>query len=156
MKDRHIINDLIVKDLDKYEDARGWLLELFRKDDVDEKYLPVMGYISMTKPGVTRGPHEHISQSDLFCFTGPSTFQVYLWDNRLDSETFGNHDFFLAGEKNPLMIIVPPGVVHAYKNIGNTNGLVINCPNRLYKGEGKNEPVDEIRHEDTDSKFKVR
>jgi len=25
---------------------------------------------------------------------------------------------------------------------------VINCPNRLYAGEGRREPVDEIRHED--------
>ena len=25
---------------------------------------------------------------------------------------------------------------------------VINCPNRLYMGEDKGEPIDEIRHED--------
>jgi dTDP-4-dehydrorhamnose 3,5-epimerase len=26
--------------------------------------------------------------------------------------------------------------------------MVINCPNRLYLGDGKSGPVDEIRHED--------
>jgi len=26
--------------------------------------------------------------------------------------------------------------------------MVINCPNRLYMGEDKREPIDEIRHED--------
>jgi dTDP-4-dehydrorhamnose 3,5-epimerase len=31
---------------------------------------------------------------------------------------------------------------------------VFNSPNRLYKGPGRNEPVDEIRHEDqADSPF---
>jgi dTDP-4-dehydrorhamnose 3,5-epimerase len=27
-------------------------------------------------------------------------------------------------------------------------GIVFNCPNRLYKGPGYKDPVDEIRHED--------
>ncbi|RJQ49085.1 MAG: dTDP-4-dehydrorhamnose 3,5-epimerase, partial [Nitrospiraceae bacterium] len=39
-------------------------------------------------------------------------------------------------------------IVHAYKNIGIVDGLVINLPDRLYKGWGKTEPVDEIRYED--------
>jgi dTDP-4-dehydrorhamnose 3,5-epimerase len=26
--------------------------------------------------------------------------------------------------------------------------MVINCPNQLFMGEGKKEPIDEIRHED--------
>jgi dTDP-4-dehydrorhamnose 3,5-epimerase len=45
------------------------------------------------------------------------------------------------------VVIVPPGVVHGYRNIGDQAGLVVNLPNRLYKGQGRSEPVDEIRHE---------
>jgi dTDP-4-dehydrorhamnose 3,5-epimerase len=44
-------------------------------------------------------------------------------------------------------VIVPPGVVHAYRNVGTIAGWVFNAPNRLYAGPGKREPVDEIRHE---------
>jgi dTDP-4-dehydrorhamnose 3,5-epimerase len=52
------------------------------------------------------------------------------------------------------MVIVPPGVVHAYKNVGIENGLVFNAPDRLYAGEGKKSPVDEVRHEEVeDSPF---
>lgn len=54
----------------------------------------------------------------------------------------------LVGVDNPMAVTIPAGVVHAYKNVGNVAGWVINCPNRLYAGEGKKEPVDEIRHED--------
>ena len=45
-------------------------------------------------------------------------------------------------------LVVPAGVVHAYQNVGQGQGIVFNAPNRLYKGEGKKEPVDEMRHED--------
>jgi dTDP-4-dehydrorhamnose 3,5-epimerase len=54
----------------------------------------------------------------------------------------------VAGEENPLAVIVPKGVAHGYKNVGTVDGMVINCPNRLYMGQGKKEPIDEIRHED--------
>jgi dTDP-4-dehydrorhamnose 3,5-epimerase len=52
-----------------------------------------------------------------------------------------------AGEDVPRVLIIPPGVVHAYKNIGDRPGMVLNFPNRLYAGTGKTSPVDEIRHE---------
>jgi dTDP-4-dehydrorhamnose 3,5-epimerase len=45
-------------------------------------------------------------------------------------------------------LVVPVGVVHAYKNVGSEQGIVFNAPNRLYKGSGRKDPVDEIRHED--------
>ena len=62
-----------------FNDSRGWLAELFRNDLIDPKFQPQMAYVSMTRPGVERGPHEHVDQADYFCFIGPSTFRVYLW-----------------------------------------------------------------------------
>ncbi len=54
-----------------------------------------------------------------------------------------------VGADNPTAVIIPKGVVHAYKNVSvNEKGVVINCPNRLFMGEGKLEEIDEIRHED--------
>jgi dTDP-4-dehydrorhamnose 3,5-epimerase len=50
---------------------------------------------------------------------------------------------------------VPPGVVHAYRNVGDDDAFVLNFPDRLYAGKNKAEPVDEIRHEETDSEFKL-
>ena len=44
--------------------------------------------------------------------------------------------------------VVPPGIIHAYKNVSTQVGVVFNGPNRLYAGHGRAEPVDEIRHED--------
>lgn len=150
------IADVIVYKLKKYHDERGWLAELFRHDELPEEFYPAMSYISITRPGIARGPHEHRDQADLFCFIGPSTFRLKLWDNRPDSATYLNTMTLDAGEENPLAVVVPKGVVHGYKNIGRVDGMVINCPNRLYMGEGKKEPVDEIRHEaDAASPFQM-
>jgi dTDP-4-dehydrorhamnose 3,5-epimerase len=134
--------------LKKFHDARGWLCELFRHDELDPAFHPVMAYLSVTLPGVARGPHEHVDQADLFAFIGPSTFKVYLWDNRRDAASFQVFQSDEVGIDKPMALIIPPGVVHAYKNVGNEPGLVVNCPNRLYKGQGRTQPVDEIRHED--------
>jgi dTDP-4-dehydrorhamnose 3,5-epimerase len=142
------IHDVVARPLAKFLDERGWLAELFRSDELAQPLMPVMAYISMTQPGVARGPHEHIDQTDYFCFIGPSNFKVYLWDSRKDSPTCGIRQVIYAGADSPFMVIVPPGVVHAYRNIGCENGIVFNAPNRLYAGEGKREPVDEIRHEE--------
>ena len=150
------INGVVVRELKKYTDRRGWLMELFRHDELDQEFFPVMTYLSMTSPGVARGPHEHVDQADYFCFIGPSTFRLYLWDNRADSSTYGLKATYDLGEKTPAAVIVPKGVVHAYKNIGAGDGIVFNAPNRLYAGEGRRDPVDEIRHEDdTDSPFQL-
>ena len=143
------IADCSVAPLKKFHDERGWLAEFFRHDELESESYPAMGYISLTKPGVARGPHEHVDQSDLFVFFS-GTFRLFLWDARHGSPTFGVRHVVDLGERNPASVIVPPGVVHAYRNIGESEALIINCPNRLYAGWGKSEPVDEIRHEDRD------
>jgi dTDP-4-dehydrorhamnose 3,5-epimerase len=141
------INGVVVRQLARSADSRGWLTELFRKDDLDPEFEPAMSYISSTVPGVTRGPHEHVDQADLFCFLGPSNFKLRMWDNRSDSTTFGCVQTLVVGQDNPASVLVPKGVIHAYQNVGDVDGIVINCPNRLYAGSNKKEAVDEIRHE---------
>ncbi len=151
------IHDVVIYPLKKYVDERGWLAELFRQDEIAEEFYPVMAYISVTEPLVQRGPHEHVDQADLFCFIGSGNFKLRLWDNRPDSPTYRNMMTLYVGADNPHAVIIPKGVVHAYKNISKTEkGIVLNFPNRLYMGKGKKEKVDEIRHEDDpNSVFKM-
>jgi dTDP-4-dehydrorhamnose 3,5-epimerase len=143
------IRDVVAYPLKKFADERGWLAELFRHDEIDAEFYPAMAYISVTEPNTKRGPHEHVEQADLFCFIGTGNFKLRMWDNRADSPTFRNVLTMYVGENNPTAVIVPKGVVHAYRNESESEkGVVINCPNRLYMGEGKREEIDEIRHED--------
>lgn len=141
------IEGIVIKDLRKYSDERGWLCELFRQDEMDVPYYPVMSYLSMSKPAIVRGPHEHVEQADLFVFLGPGNFKITLWDNRKSSTTYWHKMEFIAGEGDTRSVLVPPGVVHAYQNVSESEGAVLNFPNQLFMGEGKKFPVDEIRHE---------
>lgn len=147
------IPGVLVRSLKRFADARGWLMELFRDDELPDGFRPAMGYLSVTKPGVARGPHEHVDQTDGFAFLS-GRYRLFLWENRpghspakLELE---------VGEANPVLVLVPPGVVHAYRNEGESEAFVLNVPNRLYAGRGRAEPVDEIRHEaDPASPFRL-
>ena len=142
------IKDVVVYELKRYYDDRGWLAELFRHDDLDEEFYPTMSYISFTNPGVQRGPHEHVDQADLFCFIGPSTFNIRLWDNRPDSPTYNHMMSLFVGDRRS-------------KSGGRSERRRSRLPERRrdrwhgdqlpepsVHGRRQTEPIDEIRHED--------
>ena len=148
------IEGVVLDKLIKFSDERGFLVETFRKDNLPGDLQPMMSYASYTRPGISRGPHEHKKQTDIFCFIGPGNFRTMLWDNRKESKTYGYYIEIIGGEDNPIRVIVPPGIVHGYKNISKeVDGMVLNYPDKLYRGWGKKEEVDEIRHEDKEDEF---
>ncbi len=150
------IDGVEVVELKMYEDVRGYLIETYRSDEIPGGVKPTMSYISVTQPGKSRGPHEHVHQTDVFSFPGPGDFKLSLWDNRPGSLTYGNSREYKLGEARPATVIVPPGVVHGYSNVSEKPAMVLNYPDKLYRGEGKREEVDEIRHEDeADSPFRL-
>jgi len=143
-------------EIPKFEDGRGWLMELFRSDELE--FMPEMAYVSQTLPGVMRGPHEHAEQTDFFVFIGPGDFELHLWGppgNWIAPAARGGpkqlpdlHEIHEVGESRPRAVVVPPGVIHGYKCVSEASGIVFNAPDALYAGPGKMYPVDEIRHED--------
>jgi dTDP-4-dehydrorhamnose 3,5-epimerase len=149
-----MIKDVKIKRLKVYFDQRGWLSEIYRQDQTS--FRPKMSYVSQTKPGIWRGPHEHKKQSDFFIFlTGK--FKLYLWENRRGKKNYRRLQTVVVGGKNPSSVLIPPGVVHAYQCISKTPGLIINLPDKLFMGQGRKQKVDEVRWEtDPDSPFKVR
>ena len=148
------IEEVEVIPLQMHMDERGSLVETFRIDTLPEGLRPAMSYVSYTKPGVGRGPHEHMQQSDIFSFIGPGNFKIYLWDNREHSKSYGKRMILFGGLDNPIAVVIPPGVVHAYRNISRAErGMVLNYPDKLYAGWHKKDPVDEIRHEESEDIF---
>jgi dTDP-4-dehydrorhamnose 3,5-epimerase len=141
------IEGVMCRSINSHIDPRGWLMEIYRQDELPVEFHPVMAYVSETLPDVVRGPHEHRYQADNFAFVGPGDFYLYLWDIRAESPTYGKRMKCLVGQSNRATVLVPPGVVHAYKNVSEVSGWVINLPNQLYAGEGRKENVDEIRYE---------
>lgn len=68
--------------------------------------------------------HYHEKQDDLWFFpTGHA--QVVLYDLREDSETKGETDVYYMGEDNPMLLLIPKGVAHGYRVLGETPLTII-------------------------------
>ena len=78
-----------------------------------------------------------------------------MWDNRPESKTYRVRQ--IIDIESPRIVVVPPMVVHAYKNTSWSEiGVVMNIPDKLYAGVNKSEPVDEVRFEsDPSSPFRI-
>ncbi len=113
---------VLIRELKRFHDSRGWLTELFRDDELPDDFRPVMSYLSVTLPGVARGPHEHVHQTDGFAFIDGS-YVLYLWENRPGKSAEPVQ--LQVGSENPILVLVPPGVVHAYKNVGDREAFVL-------------------------------
>ena len=141
---------VVIKEITTIIDSRGYLTELYRLDE--DNYQSAMAYESWTKPGKIRGPHEHTNQTDFFIFPGPGNFVLFLWDNRPELRTFGQQQKLIVGSRNSVKVLIPPGIVHGYKAIGQEKARCLNFPDKLYKKEA----IDEIRWEENPgSPFKI-
>ena len=126
-----MIEGVKTKNLRVIPDERGWLMEILRCDeDLFEKFGQV--YISTAYPEVVKAWHLHRKQKDNFtCING--MVKVVLYDVRKNSPTHGELNEFFIGEKNPLLISIPPNVYHGYKAIGKDTAFCLNVPNNPYK-----------------------
>ena len=69
----------------------------------------------------------------LFVVSGLVTLVVF--DGRKDSPTFGQLNEFTVSERSPGLLIVSPSLYHGWKNIGTSEAIIINMPDRMYDYE---------------------
>lgn len=124
------IDGVKVKSLRLIPDERGWLMEILRSDDEDYQAFGQV-YVTVAYPGVVKAWHYHKKQTDHFAVVA-GTAKVALYDGRDGSPTKGAVMEVFTGERNPLLIIIPPGVMHGFKAIGGGPAHLINVPTELY------------------------
>lgn len=93
---------------------------------------------ALSYPGTIKAFHFHRQQTDLWVPMA-GMFQVALVDLRTDSPSFGAKNTIYLGELRPWQVLIPPGVGHGYKVIGDRSGLLIYITNHFY------DPQDEGR-----------
>jgi dTDP-4-dehydrorhamnose 3,5-epimerase len=87
---------------------------------------------------VVKAWHYHERQVDHFvCVRGMA--KVVLYDPREDSPSHGLLNEFFMGERNPLLLQIPPLVYHGFKCIGEEAALIINIPTEVYRYEAPDE-----------------
>lgn len=125
-----MIDGVETKKLRVIPDERGWLMEILRNDDeIYNQFGQV--YITTAYPEVVKAWHMHKKQTDNFtCIHG--MMKVALYDARTDSPTYQELNEFFIGEKNPMLISVPPFVYHGFKGIGTDTAYFISVPTLPY------------------------
>ncbi len=125
-----MIDGVVVKELKRFCDERGYFLEVLRDDD---EMLEVFGQTSFTMsyPGVIKAFHWHRRQDDLW-FVAAGTAQIVLHDIREDSGTRGQTQVIYAGEDVPVLVLIPRGVAHGYRVLGSKPLALFYHTNRSY------------------------
>lgn len=132
-----MIEGVKTKKLRVIPDERGWLMEILRNDDeLYEKFGQV--YLTTAYPGIVKAWHYHKKQTDNFtCIRG--MMKVALYDEREGSPTRGEINEFFIGDKNALLISVPPGIWHGFKAIGGETAYFLSVPTEHYNYEKPDE-----------------
>ncbi len=131
------IQGVQLKDLKVIADARGRLMEILRKDDPIFKQFGQV-YMTTVYPGVVKGWHYHKKQVDHFvCLVG--MIKLVLCDLRENSETLGFINEFFLGIHHPILVSVPPLVLHGFQGVGVEEAVVVNVPTELYNSRQPDE-----------------
>jgi len=105
-----VIEGVRLLPLKRFEDERGWFMEVRRETGLPERTLQTN--VSFSKAGTIRGLHYHErGQNDLFvCLEG--TARVVLLD-RETGETFTVD----IGDDNPVAVWVPGHLAHGFEAV---------------------------------------
>lgn len=138
-------NDLIagveVKPFAVWPDDRGYFLEVARFGQglvADFPAASMQVSAALNYPGIIKAFHYHKFQTD-YWVPAAGLLQVALADLRRNSRTYGVKNTFYVGTLRPWQVLIPPGVAHGYKVIGEQPSVLIYVTNRIY------DPSDEGR-----------
>ncbi|MBI4906412.1 MAG: dTDP-4-dehydrorhamnose 3,5-epimerase family protein [Acidobacteria bacterium] len=136
-----VIDGVRIQPFPLWPDDRGYFLEVGRiGEGLINEFPPESTQVSaaLSYPGTIKAFHHHQHQTD-FWVPAQGMFQVALVDLRKGSPTHGRRNTIYVGELRPWQIIIPPGVGHGYKVVGERAGMLIYVTNRKYnpKDEGR-------------------
>ena len=134
---KKIFDEIRVFQPEAYEDYRGELWTIYKKDEHPIKIDFNHDKISTSRKNVIRGIHgDDKSWKLVTCLYGDLYFVVV--DNRKNSKTYLQWDWIILNDKNKKMVLLPPG-------FGNSFCVLSNYSIFMYKWsyEGKYADVDE-------------
>ena len=117
-----------------WPDDRGYFLEVARLGmGLTAAFPPESTQVSaaLSYPGTIKAFHFHKYQTDCWVPV-QGMLQVALADLRRDSPTYGLRNTLYVGALRPWKLIIPPGVAHGYKVIGQDPALLVYLTDRFY------------------------
>ena len=131
------IDGVQVEPYSLWPDDRGYFTEIIRLGQGLPAGFPAESTqvsAALSYPGTIKAFHYHLHQTD-FWAPVQGMFQVALADLRTGSPTFGRRNTFYVGVLRPWRILIPPGVAHGYKVIGEGPAMLVYVTDRHYNPE---------------------
>jgi dTDP-4-dehydrorhamnose 3,5-epimerase len=136
-----VIDGVRLQPFSVWPDDRGYFLEVARmRQGLAADFPPETTQVSaaLSYHGTIKAFHFHRHQTDLWV-PAQGMFQVALVDLREESPTFKAKNTLYVGALRPWQVLIPPGVGHGYKVVGESAAMLVYVTNRLYdpKDEGR-------------------
>ncbi|MFI5057721.1 MAG: dTDP-4-dehydrorhamnose 3,5-epimerase family protein [Candidatus Acidiferrales bacterium] len=140
-----LIDGVVVEPMQVHPDDRGFFAELARLGSqgiaarmVADGRRQIQISTTLTYPGTIKAIHYHYEQTDLWAPIA-GMLQVFLYDMRRGSKTFGLINTLYVGQLRPWEILIPSGVGHGYKVLGTQPAQLVYFTDRFYnpKDEGR-------------------
>lgn len=136
-----IIPDILVMEPQKFEDARGYFMETWRKDEFENALGYAVNFVqeneSKSSKGVLRGLHYQrgeASQAKLVRAIQGVVVDVAV-DLRQDSPTFGKHVLVELDAQKGTSMFVPRGFAHGFLVLSETAAFCYKVDNRYAPSE---------------------
>ena len=123
-----MIDGVLAIPLQVHCDDRGYLIEIARRGDDPETHGIIQRFgqvflVGNVDRGVVRAFHKHLKAWDWFTISHGSA-KVVLVDERDGSHSRGEKMVLTIGERNPVLIAVPPGVYHGWMSLEDDTQLI--------------------------------
>jgi len=123
------IDGVRVIELARHADDGGAMTELARLTDgraagLGDFTVRQVNYSEMA-PGVIKAFHLHTRQTDVWFVPPSDRMLVVLLDVRKGSRTEGARQRLMLGNGASRLLVIPPGVAHGVRNLGEIPGRII-------------------------------
>ena len=123
------IEGVRVIELARHADDGGAMTELARLTDgraagLGDFTVRQVNYSEMA-PGVIKAFHLHTRQTDVWFVPASDRMLVLLLDVRKGSRTEGARQRLMLGNGASRLLVIPPGVAHGVRNLGEHPGRII-------------------------------
>ena len=104
-------------------DDRGYLIEILRATDEHFTKFGQVYIVGDMARGTIRAFHKHDVLWDWF-FISHGSAKFALRDDRPDSPTYEQMETYVITQRNPSLLVVPPGVFHGWMSLEDDTQLI--------------------------------
>lgn len=122
---------MVLRDLVTHVDDRGTVCELYDLRWAVNPDPVVFGYLFTIRPGAAKGWGIHRQHEDRYAFLS-GELELAFFDAREDSATAGQEARLFLSALDRKLLVIPRGVWHAERNVGQVDVQVVNFPTIPY------------------------